>query len=72
MRNHGLLGVGQSPQEALDICHLVERVAQIFIYASLLGKANSLPNQVVQVEEELFRMRQGLKTMGGGNLGNDS
>ena len=72
IRNHGLLGVGQSPQEALDICHLVERVAQIFIYASLLGKANSLPNQVVQVEEELFRMRQSLKTRSGGNLGNDS
>ncbi len=70
LRNHGLLGVGRSPREALEVCHLVERVAQIFIYASLLGKANPLPPDIVQVEEELFRMRQWAITESGGKSGN--
>ena len=72
LRNHGLLGVGRSAREALEVCYLVERVAQIFIYASLLGKANSLPPEIVQMEEELFQMRQWARTESGGEGGKSS
>ena len=58
LRNHGLVGVGQTSWEALEVCQLVERVAQIFIYASLLGKAVPLPPEIVEMEQELFRMQR--------------
>ena len=58
LRHHGLVGVGPTPEEALDVCRLVERVAQIFIYASLLGKAATLPPEIVEMERELFQMQK--------------
>ena len=65
LRNHGLVAVGRTPWEALDNSHLVERIAQVFLYASLLGKASPLPERVVQAEKELFLM--GLVQRGGGS-----
>jgi L-ribulose-5-phosphate 4-epimerase len=59
IRNHGAVGVGRDLREALDICALVERVAQIFVYASLLGKVNALPPDIVEKELAIYRMRQG-------------
>lgn len=58
IRNHGLVGVGSSLQEALEVCSLVERVAQIFYYASLAGNIQPLPDHIVQTELAIFRMRQ--------------
>ena len=58
LRNHGLVGVGRNPWEAHEVCQLVERAAQIFVLASYLGKPNLLPPEVVETEQELFRMRQ--------------
>ena len=58
LRNHGLVGVGRAAWEALDVCLLVERVAQIFIHASLLGNASSLPPEIVGMEQQLFRMQR--------------
>lgn len=57
LRNHGMVSVGGSLEEALEICHLVERIAQIFVYSSLLGKINTLPPEVVEAEKALFQMR---------------
>lgn len=58
IRNHGAVGVGATPQDALAICALVERVAQVFVFASLLGGANPLPDAVVDAEIALFKMRR--------------
>ncbi|MFQ5861226.1 MAG: class II aldolase/adducin family protein [Dehalococcoidia bacterium] len=58
LRNHGLAGVGRSLQEALEVCHLVERVAQTYVYSTLLGRVSPLPAEMVAVEQELFRMRR--------------
>ena len=58
IRNHGAVGVGSDLHEALNVCALVERVAQIFIYSSLLGKVNTLPSDVVEAELAIYRMRQ--------------
>jgi L-fuculose-phosphate aldolase len=58
IRNHGAVGVGRSLQEALDVCALVERVAQIFFCTSMLGKTNPLPPDVVETELAIFRMRR--------------
>ena len=58
LRNHGVVGVGRSLQEALDVCELVERVAHTFVYASLLGKATPLPPDIVEAEQQVFRMQR--------------
>ena len=58
IRNHGAIGVGRDLNEALDVCALVERAAQVFIYSSLLGKANTLPADVVEAERSIFQMRR--------------
>ena len=64
LRNHGMVGVGPTPAEALEVCRLVERVAQIFVYASLLGKASPLPPEIIEVERELFLMARQVKSLG--------
>ena len=61
LRNHGMVGVGRTSWEALDMCQMVERVAQIFVYSSLLGRALTLPSEIIEMEQELYRM-QGLRS----------
>lgn len=58
LRNHGLAGAGRTPEDALAVCELVERASQIYVLASLLGKAHALAPEVVSVEQDLFRMRR--------------
>jgi L-fuculose-phosphate aldolase len=57
MRNHGLLGVGRTPKDALHACQLVEHVAQVYSISRSLGRGRSLPPDVVHAEIELYRMR---------------
>ena len=57
LRNHGLAAVGRTPREALDVCILVEHAARVFVYASLLGRAATLPPESVEIQESLFRMQ---------------
>ena len=64
LRNHGMVGVGRTPWEALEVCQLVEQVAQIFVYASLLGKPAPLPSGIVQMAQDLFRMQRAVENQG--------
>ena len=57
MRNHGLIGVGRDPKDALHACRLVEHVAQVYSISRALGRGRSLPPDVVHAEMELYRMR---------------
>ena len=59
IRNHGAVSVGRDLRKAIDVCALVERVAQIYVYSSLLGTPQTLPADVVEAEQAVFRMRQG-------------
>ena len=58
LRNHGLVGVGGSVAEALRVCQLAERMAHIYLLTTLLGAGDPLPDEIVDAELELFRMRQ--------------
>jgi len=60
IRSHGAVSVGRDLREALNACILTERVAQIFITASLLGKVNALPADTVDRETAVYRMRRGM------------
>ncbi len=60
LRHHGLCAVGASPKEALEVSTLVERVAEIYFYANLAGAPNTLPSDVIESEQAIYRMRAGL------------
>ena len=59
IRSHGSVGVGSTLDEALDACALTEKVAQIFVMSSMLGKVTELPADVVEAETAIYRMRRG-------------
>ena len=54
LRNHGLLALGRDGREALEIAQLVERLAQVFVFARLLGQVTPLPSEVVSKERRMF------------------
>ena len=58
LRNHGLVGVGRTPWEAFDLCQLAEKVAQVFVFSSLLGRAFPVAQEYVDIERELFLMKR--------------
>jgi len=60
LRNHGAVGVGPDIWEALEVCDLVERLAQIFVLARNFGPraASPLPEDAVATEMQLFRDRR--------------
>ena len=57
LRNHGVVGVGPDIWEALEVCDLVERLAQIFVLSQAFGSggANPLPPDVVRREQQLYQ-----------------
>jgi L-fuculose-phosphate aldolase len=63
LANHGVIGCGQSLDEALTACELVEKAAQIYIYANQLGEAVVLSDEDVASMHtfylEQYRKRQG-------------
>ena len=65
LRNHGLVGVGSTLEQALEVCHLVERVAQIFVHASRLGKAYPLSPEIIEIERSLFLMQREARALTG-------
>jgi L-fuculose-phosphate aldolase len=58
IRSHGAVAVGRDLAEALDVSALVERVSQVYVQASILGKVDPLPEQVVETEMALYRMKR--------------
>lgn len=57
LRNHGAVGVGPDIWEALEVCDLVERLAQIFVLARNFGPraASPLPEDAIATEMQMFR-----------------
>jgi len=54
LRNHGLLALGKTSRDALEICQLVERAAQIFVFSKLLGQYTNIPTHALSLEMKLF------------------
>lgn len=55
MANHGVVGCGQSLTEAMTACELVEKAAQIYIYANQIGGAQVLDNKDIEVMHDFYR-----------------
>ncbi|MDE2901651.1 MAG: class II aldolase/adducin family protein [Chloroflexota bacterium] len=58
LANHGTLAVGHDPEDALEMTRLTERLAQIWLLASMRPGATHLPRGIVEAETELYRMLQ--------------
>lgn len=58
IRNHGAVAVGPDPKAALKASVLTERVAQIFVLSSVVGRPTTLPDEVVASETAIFEMRR--------------
>lgn len=58
LRHHGAVGVGRTLEQALQVCMLLERVAQVFILAKLLGDVSPLAPEAVEAERAIYLMRQ--------------
>lgn len=62
MANHGVVGCGKSLTESMMACELVEKAAQIFIYANQIGGAQSLNDEDIEIMHkfyvEYYRKRQ--------------
>ena len=49
MANHGLVGVGRTLEEAMQVCQIVEKSAQVYIWADIIGEPAILPATEVDV-----------------------
>jgi L-fuculose-phosphate aldolase len=56
IRNHGMVGVGKTPAEALRACQITEHSARIYFIAKTVGVPQQIPVDAVATEIELFRM----------------
>jgi len=54
LANHGAVGCGRTADEALLACELVEKGAQIYLYANLLGGAHVLSGEDVAAMRRFF------------------
>ena len=58
LANHGLVTVGASMAEALKKAHVIEKTSQVFIYAKILGGANTIS------KEDTARLKENFKNYG--------
>lgn len=65
LANHGVIGCGRNLAESMIACELVEKAAQIYIYATQLGGAFILDDKDVSIMHDFYvreyRSRQGGK-----------
>jgi L-fuculose-phosphate aldolase len=59
LANHGALSVGRNMREAFTVCELLEKTAQIYVYALSLGKVNPLLAEAAEVEKAFFNYIHG-------------
>jgi len=59
LANHGALSVGRNMREAFTVCELLEKTAQIYVYALSLGKVNPLLTEAAEVEKAFFNYIHG-------------
>ena len=62
--HHGVVGVGRSVREALTVCEIVEKGAEVYCWASLLGRPGVLDTREAAVLRENYLFRYGQKGEG--------
>ena len=55
--HHGMFAVADTVAEALRVCALVERVAQVFVHAEAIGGAKEIPAESFEAERLMYLAR---------------
>ena len=55
--HHGMFAVADTVAEALRVCALVERVAQVFVHAEAIGGAKEIPAEAFEAERLMYLAR---------------
>ena len=59
LANHGAVGVGETIRQAMDVCEIVEKAAQVYFLTLTTGRINSLPEETVKaLKEALTKARK--------------
>jgi L-fuculose-phosphate aldolase len=61
LANHGVVGIGRSLDEAMRVCHIVEKSARIYISARSLGQPFELDSEDVQTLRKKYLFDYGKK-----------
>lgn len=61
LQSHGVVGVGANLKDAYTVCTLVEKSAQIYINAQILGGATILSDKDVEIMHQFFKEKYGQK-----------
>jgi L-fuculose-phosphate aldolase len=59
LESHGAVGVGKNLKEAFTVCQLIEKSAQIYLLAQLIGGAKLLKEQDVQIMHQFYKNQYG-------------
>ncbi len=54
LANHGVVACGKDLWEALEVLEVVERLAHIYVLSKALGRAFSIPREVVEFQKTVF------------------
>lgn len=56
LANHGTLCCGRTPSHALETAKILERMAKIYVIASMLGEPHPLPEKVLRDGEAIYEI----------------
>lgn len=59
LENHGAVGVGNNLDDALTVCQLLEKSAQIYLFSQLIGGAKILPEHDVKIMHQFYKEQYG-------------
>jgi L-fuculose-phosphate aldolase len=56
LAHHGMLGVGRDVHQAVAVCHLAERLAEVMLRILPLGEPRPLPEEAQQLERAYYEL----------------
>ena len=60
LANHGLVAVGRDLDDAFEVAYRVERTAKIYLFTKLLGGPKSIPEDIIEEELEIYKIKNEL------------
>lgn len=57
LSNHGMLGCGRDAWQAVTVCHMVDRLAQIMLAVLPFGEPRTIPEETVKLERMYYEMQ---------------
>jgi len=60
--NHGAIGLGKTLEEAVNVCDLIERAAQMYVFARALGGAKRIPADAIERQYAAYLKKHARKS----------